>query len=218
MLLCTLALAGCGSRPAAELPPAAALAPVPANALTAGAAGRTFTVDRKANVVQVSGGGELKTGLEPASVTAVEGGTQVAVLSVRGRVLELFDARTLKRLGRADAGSGPVQVASNDDTYLYVTDAIGGSVLVFGTRPELHLVRRYGLAGGPWAITHDAQRRRLWVTLAGADRLVEMTTGRRIRKLREYPTVDQPSSVSVAADGIAVKGRDRAQVVRPRSR
>ncbi len=99
--------------------------------------------------MRVSGGGELKTGLEPASVTAVEGGTQVAVLSVRGRVLELFDARTLKRIGRADAGSGPVQVASNGDTYLYVTDAIGGSVLVFGTRPELHLVRRYGLAGEP---------------------------------------------------------------------
>jgi len=218
MLLCALALAGCGSRPAAELPPAAALAPAPANALTAGAAGRTFTVDREANTVRVSGGGELKTGLEPASVTAVAGGTQVAVLSVRGRVLELFDARTLKRLGRADAGSGPVQVASNDDTYLYVTDAIGGSVLVFGTRPELHLVRRYGLAGEPWAIAHDAQRRRLWVTLAGEDRLVEMTTGRRIRKLRDYPTVDRPSSVSVAAEGIAVKGRDRAQVVRPRSR
>ena len=168
--------------------------------------------------MRVSGGGELKTGLEPASVTAVEGGTQVAVLSVRGRVLELFDARTLKRIGRADAGSGPVQVASNGDTYLYVTDAIGGSVLVFGTRPELHLVRRYGLAGEPWAIAHDAERRRLWVTLAGADRLVEMTTGRRIRKLRDYPTVAQPSSVSVAADGIAVKGRDRAQVVRPRTR
>ena len=218
MLLCTLALAGCGSRPAADLPPAAALAPPPANALTASAAGRTFTVDRRANTVRVSGGGELKTGLEPASVTAVEGGTEVAVLSVRGRVLELFDARTLKRLGRADAGSGPVQVASNDDTYLYVTDAIGGSVLVFGTRPELHLVRRYGLAGEPWAIAHDAQRRRLWVTLAGEDRLVEMTTGRRIRKLRDYPTVDRPSSVSVAAEGIAVKGRDRAQVVRPRSR
>ena len=218
MLLCTLALAGCGSRPAAELPPAAALAPAPVNARTAGAAGRTFTVDREANTVRVSGGGELKTGLEPASITAVAGGTQVAVLSVRERVLELFDARTLKRIGRADAGSGPVQVASNDDTYLYVTDAIGGSVLVFGTRPELHLVRRYGLAGGPWAIAHDAQRRRLWVTLAGADRLVEMTTGRRIRKLRDYPTVDRPSSVAVAADGIAVKGRERAQVVRPRSR
>ena len=198
MLLCALALAGCGSRPAAELPPAAALATgarrTPSPRAPPGARSPSTAT---ANAVRVSGGGELKTGLEPASVTAVEGGTQVAVLSVRGRVLELFDARTLKRLGRADAGSGPVQVASNGDSYLYVTDAIGGSVLVFGTRPELHLVRRYGLAGEPWAIAHDAQRRRLWVTLAGADRLVEMTTGRRIRKLRDYPTVDRPSSVSV---------------------
>jgi len=133
-------------------------------------------------------------------------------------VLDLFDARTLRRIGRADAGSGPVRVASDGGNYLYVTDAIGGSVLVFSTRPDLHLVRRYGLEGEPWAIAHDVRRRRLWVTLAGADRLVEMTTGRRIRKLRDYPTVDRPSSVSVAAEGIAVKGRDRAQVVRPRSR
>jgi hypothetical protein len=219
LLLSTLALAGCGSAPAEDNPPAARLAGAArAEPSSATAAGRTFTVDRAANAVRVSGGDTLRTGLEPASITSAAGGSQVAVLSVRGRVLELFDARTLKRIGRADAGSGPVQVASNDDTYLYVTDAIGGSVLVFGTRPELHLVRRYGLAGEPWAITHDPQRRRLWVTLAGADRLVEMTTGRRIRKLCDYPTVDRPSSVSVAADGIAVKGRDRAQVLRPRSR
>ena len=217
--LCALALAGCGSAPAEEDPPAAALAGAPAaEPAAATAAGRTFTVDRAKDRVRVEGDGELRTGLEPASITSAAGDTQVAVLSVRGRLLELFDARTLKRLGRANAGSGPVQVASDGGHYLYVTDAIGGSVLVFGTRPELHLVRRYGLAGEPWAIAHDAQRRRLWVTLAGADRLVEMTTGRRIRKLRDYPTVDRPSSVSVAAEGIAVKGRDRAQVVRPRSR
>ena len=75
--------------------------------------------------------------------------------------------------------------------YLYVTDAIGGSVLVFNTTPELHLVRRYGLerrTRGRSSTTRE--RRRLWVTLAGADRLAEMTTGRRIRRLRDHPTVD----------------------------
>ena len=219
MLLCTLALAGCGSAPAEDNPPAARLAGAAhAEPSSATAAGRTFTVDRAANAVRVSGGGELKTGLEPASVTAVEGGTQVAVLSVRGRVLELFDARTLKRIGRADAGSGPVQVASNGENYLYVTDAIGGSVLVFGTRPELHLVRRYGLAGEPWAIAHDAERRRLWVTLAGADRLVEMTTGRRIRKLRDSATVAQPTSVVVDFPTITVASRNEVRHLEPRTR
>jgi hypothetical protein len=185
---------------------------------SATAAGRTFTVERGADRVRVSGGGELRTGLEPASITAAAGGSAVAVLSVRGRLLELFDARTLRRIGRADAGSGPVQVASDGGNYLYVTDAIGGSVLVFSTRPELHLVRRYGLEGEPWAIAHDGERRRLWVTLAGADELVEMTSGRRIRRLRARPTVPQPTAVAVDAGGVTVRGRDGAQDRLPLSR
>ena len=52
---------------------------------------------------------------------------------MRERVLDLFDARTLRPVGRANAGSGPVQVASDGGNYLYVTDATGGSVLVFHT-------------------------------------------------------------------------------------
>lgn len=218
--LSALALAGCGSAPAEDLPPAAALAGTTARAepASATAAGRTFTVDRAANRVRVSGGGELRTGLEPASITSLAGGRQIAVLSVRERVLELFDARTLRRIGRADAGSGPVRVASNEDTYLYVTDAVGGSVLVFSTRPELHLVRRYGLEGEPWAIAHDARRRRLWVTLAGADRLVEMTTGRRIRKLRDHPAAAQPSSVDVQYPTVTTSGRSGVRHFVPRTR
>lgn len=217
--LCALALAGCGSAPVEDLPPAAALAGVTrTESVRTTAAGRTFTVDRAANRVRVSGGGELRTGLEPASVTSLAGGRQVAVLSVRGRVLELFDARTLRRLGRADAGSGPVEVASDGGNYLYVTDAIGGSVLVFGTRPQLRLLRRYGLEGEPWGIAHDARRRRLWVTLAGRDRLVEMTTGRRIRRLRDSATVGRPTSVTVQYPVVTVSGLDGVRHVRPRTR
>ena len=218
--LSALALAGCGSAPVEDLPPAAALPGTAARAepASATAAGRTFTVDRAANRVRVTGGGELRTALEPASITSLAGGRRVAVLSVRERVLELFDARTLRRIGRADAGSGPVRVASNEDTYLYVTDAVGGSVLVFSTRPELHLVRRYGLEGEPWAIAHDARRRRLWVTLAGADRLVEMTTGRRIRKLDDYPAAAQPTSVDVQYPMVTTSGRSGVRHFVPRTR
>jgi len=217
--LCVLALAGCGSAPAEENPPAAALDGAPAaQPASARAGGRTFTVDRAADRVRVDGSGELATALEPASITSAAGGSQVAVLSVRARVLELFDARTLRRVGRADAGSGPVQVASNGANYLYVTDAIGGSVLVFNTRPALHLVRRYGLEGAPWGIAHDARRARLWVTLAKADRLVEMTSGRRIRRLRDAATVPEPTAVAVDAGGVTVRGRNGAQDRVPLSR
>ncbi len=242
-LLCALALAGCGSRPVGELPPAAALPAAPPQAAPPagrsapadGAArrdpgsvtvgGRTFTADRRASELRVLEDGRevrrRKTGLEPAAVAVAGKGTQVAVLSVRERVLELFDARTLRRIGGADAGSGPVQVASDGDTYLYVTDALGGSVLVFRTVGELTLVRRYGLAGNPWAIVHDGRRRRLWVTLAGANRLAELTTGRRIRLVRDYAALRQPSGVAVdeASGAVLVTGRPQGVVQRlePRS-
>jgi DNA-binding beta-propeller fold protein YncE len=234
-LLCLFALAGCGSAPSGALPPAASLpaapppiakpeglvrpagAPLP-DPGTATAAGRTFTVDRRANELRVDEDGQevrrLPTGLEPAAVAVAGKGTQVAVLSVRGRVLELFDARSLRRIGRANAGAGPALVASNEDTYLYVTDAIGGSVLVFHTIPELALVRRYGLPGGPWAIAYDPLRDRLWVTLAGVNRVAELTTGRRIRRLAEHAVLRQPSAVAVdeASGTISVTGQEQGVV------
>jgi hypothetical protein len=234
VVLCALALAGCGSAPATELPPAATLPDAPEqSAAPAGhvvsesrafrdparatTAGRTFVADRRAGVLRVLEDGReierLPAGPAPAAVTVAGNGGQVAVLSVRGRVLDLYDARTLRRVGRADAGSGPVQVASDGGSYLYVTDAIGGSVLVFHSVPELTLVRRYGMAGNPWAIVHDAARRRLWVTLAGANRLAELTTGRRIRRLRDFASVAQPSAVALGASGeVVVRGRDAGAV------
>jgi hypothetical protein len=233
-LLCALALAGCGTAPATELPPSATLPHAPPPSATpagrvveerrefpgparATAGARTYVADRHANVLRVLEDGReierLRTGLAPAAVALARDGGQVAVLSTRERVLELFDTRTLRRIGLAGAGSGPVQVASDGGTYFYVTDAVGGSVLVFHTVPQLTLVRRYGLEGNPWAIAHDAQRRRLWVTLAGANRLVEMSTGRRIRRLREYASVAQPSAVAVDGAAVAVRGRDHVQVL-----
>jgi DNA-binding beta-propeller fold protein YncE len=191
---------------------------------TVTAAGRRFTVDRAANAVRVLEDGRevgrLRTGLEPAALAVAGDGTQIAVLCVRERVLELFDARTLRRLGRASAGAGPVQVASDGDRYLYVTDSVGGAVLIFSTPGGLALVRRYGLEGAPWAIVHDAGRDRLWVTLASANRLAELTTGRRIRRLADYATVRRPSAVAAGERGVTVTGLEQGvvQLLEPRTR
>ena len=197
--------------PAASLPVAPPEATPPAGRVVAGrpardpwiatAGRRTFVADRRASVLRVLEDGReirrLPTGLEPAAVVAAGQRRQVAVLSVRERVLDLYDARTLRRIGRANAGAGPARLASDGATVLYVTDATGGAVLVFHTIPELELVRRYRLAGGPWGIAHDAGRRRLWVTLAGANRLAELTDGIRIRRLGDRPALRQPSAVAV---------------------
>ena len=86
-------------------------------------------------------------------------------------------------------------------------------MLVFHTVPELTLVRRYGLAGNPWAIVHDERRRRLWVTLAGANRLAELTTGRpdpAPRRLRRRCGSRPPSPST--SDGVSVTGREQGVV------
>jgi hypothetical protein len=85
-------------------------------------------------------------------------------------------------------------------------------VLVFHTIPELTLVRRYGLAGGPWGIAFDAPRDRLWVTLAGANRLAELSTGRRIRRLDDHAALRQPSSVAVEEGAVSVRGGEQGVV------
>jgi len=54
-----------------------------------------------------AGGGSARTCREPTAVALLDRGAKVAVLCGRERVLEVYDARTLKRLGRTGAGIGP---------------------------------------------------------------------------------------------------------------
>lgn len=161
---------------------------------------RTFQVDERANVLRALEDGRevarARTGLQPAGVALVDEGRQVGVLSVRERVLELFDARTLERTGWANAGTGPANVASDGGNYLYITDTIAGALLVFRILPELSLVRRYRLAGSPYAIAFGGEG--LLVTLTATNELVELSAGRRPRELRRFPSVRQPSGVAEA--------------------
>jgi len=221
------AAAGCGSLAPGELPPAATPAASPPAAaapagrvVPAGAApaaerlvsrpggritvgSRTVELLERQNAVRVLEDGRevarARTGLQPAALTLLEEGRLVAVLSVRERVLELFDARTLARAGRASAGSGPAGVVSNGDNYLYITDTTAGAVLIFRRAGgELRLDRRYRLADAPYAIDYDRVNRRLWVTLTASNELVELSAGRRPRELRRFAAVRQPNAVAVA--------------------
>jgi DNA-binding beta-propeller fold protein YncE len=242
-----LAASGCGSLAPEDLPPAATpAASPPAAAAAAGrvvhagaapAAGRllartatrlasgprTFEVLERENAVRVLAGrrelARAPTGLQPAALALLDSGRQVGVLSVRGRVLELFDARTLARTGRADAGTGPANVVSDGGNYLYVTDTTGGAVLIFRVAGGLRLERRYPLAGSPYAIAYDGLRRRLWVTLTATNELVELSAGRRPRELRRFPSVRGPVDVAVApASGRVVvsgAGGDLVQLLDP---
>ena len=169
------------------------------------AAGRlVFVGDERGNTVTVLDGrrrvGAFPVATQPGGLAAVADGRQVAVVSVRERLVELHDAGDRRRLARVAAGVGPTHVVSDARfDRLYVTDTDGNALLVFETRPQLELVRRVHLPGAPYGIAIDEQRHRLWVTLTGANEVVELPAHGRPHVLRRFPTARQPDTVAVDA-------------------
>jgi len=166
------------------------------------AAGRHIWVgDEHADTVSVVEGDRVVRTLEvarqPGGLTSLADGRRVAIVAVRERVLEVFDARTYERVGRAPAGVGPTHVVSDGRGLLYVVDTQGDALLVFDVAPKLQLTRRVYLRGSPYGIAIDREHGRIWVTLTARNRVVELAAGRRPRPLRELPTVRQPDTVAV---------------------
>ena len=225
LLVAAAATAGCGSEAVGELPPAAGPARSPAltatpvgrivavgagsGAVTADPGAHTFAVGRA--LVDARTGRVRRVGVgapTPRGVPA-DGGRLLAVLAPRARTLELEDPRTGARVAQAAAGIGPTHVAAAGDR-VYVTDTQGGALLVFVVRPELALVRRVFLPGGPYAIADDPVRHRLWVTLTASNVVVSLADDGRPVPLTRLPTVRQPNAVAVdsALGTVAVAGRD----------
>ena len=161
--------------------------------------GRWFVGDEGGNRVSVVERGRVVAGFgvatQPGGVAAL--GERVAVVSVRERRLELYDARTLHRAGSAPAGLGPTHVVCFSPGSCLVLDTRGGAILVYATRPRLEPTRRLYLPGGPYGVALDRVRRRVWVTLPALNQLVELPAHGRPHVLRRFPTVRQPDSVAV---------------------
>ena len=199
------------------LPGGRRLADVPVGAFphdAVGAGELVFVGDERGNTVTVVDGarqiGSFPVATQPGGLAAVADGRQVAVVSVRERVLELYDAATRRRIARVPAGVGPTHVVSEPRfDRLYVTDTSAGALLVFDTRPELELVRRVYLPGSPYGIAIDQERHRLWVTLTGSNEVVELPAHGRPHVLRRFPTPRQPDTVAVdeATGRVFVTGR-----------
>jgi DNA-binding beta-propeller fold protein YncE len=168
------------------------------------AGGRIWAADEHGNTVSVVEGDEVRTidvATQPGGVAAVDRGRKVAVVSVRERVLELYDSDTLERVGRVPAGAGPTHVVAGEGGLAYVVDTAGDGLLVFETRGRLRILRRYPLLGGPYGVAADLRSGRLWVTLTERNELVELATGSRPHRLNVYPTVRQPNTVAVDPAG-----------------
>ena len=123
------------------------------------AANAVLVGDERGNALSVVRGGQVtataKVATQPGGVAALDGGRRVAVVSVRERVLEVFDTRTLRRIGRAPAGVGPTHVACLERGPCYVVDTRGGALLVFSVGAGVEPTRRYALPGGP--VRHRAR-------------------------------------------------------------
>ena len=164
-------------------------------------------------------GRSVKTGREPIAVEVLDRGKKVAVLTGRERTLEIYDARTLERVGKTGAGIGPTGLATDGVELLWVTDVKGDALLVFHLRPRFELIRRVHQIGGPYAIAFDRERRGLWITVARTNQLVHYAAGSRPVLRETFPSIrDARRGVRLRRHGQRVRrGRDsgpaRAQQV-----
>jgi len=168
----------------------------------AAAAGeRVFVADEFAHTLTVFEAdrpvSRLRVALQPGGVTPLDQGRQVAVVSVRERVVEVFDVESGRRTGRAGAGVGPTHAVSDGGNYLFVTDTSGDALLVYHLRPRLELIRRYPLRGSPYGIAIDNRRHRMFVTQTALNQLTELIVGGRPSLVRRYATPRQPNTVAV---------------------
>ena len=130
----------------------------------------------------------------------------------------VYDAKTLKRLGRVPAGIGPTGLASDSVDVLYVIDVGRASRCSSTTRRRLELIRRVHLGGGPYAIAFDRERWGLWITLNGRNQLVNYAAGIRPVLRETFPSIQNARRVIVGDDSVSVQGTTDAQVLRLRSR
>jgi hypothetical protein len=230
-----LALVGCGSVAPAQLPaPASAPKSPPMTTAPAGEVmdgrelitdtvsrdGVSYTIDRDRDLIERTVGAATRshtTCREPVALALLSRGARIAVLCGRERVLDVYDATTLQRLGRTGAGIGPTDLATDGVDLLYVTDTLGEALLVFHLRP-FELIRRVHLGGGPYAIAYDRARWGLWIALPGANRLVNYAAGNRPVLRESLPSIRDAQAVSVDADAVTVFGQDQRQVLRVRTK
>lgn len=159
--------------------------------------GRIFVGDEGGDTMSVVEGGRrverLSAPVQPGGVVTSDDGELVAVVGVSERALELFDTRSLRRLGKIDTGVGPTHVVARGSRF-FVVDTRGDGLLEVLTDPPLRIHRRTALPGAPYGIAADPVRERFWVTLTETNEVVELTDRRR---LRSFPTVRQPNTVAV---------------------
>lgn len=188
-LLAATALAGCGSASTSDLP--APAQPDRSPALATAPRGTVTPMSREA----------AESAATPHRTAMLRGNSLRVVLDPQARTLTLIDAVGGAVRTTIPVGVGPTQLVCNAQGPCFVTDTTGDALLVVRVSPDgeqLRLTRRVYLAGAPYAIAVDPQRRRLWVTLTARNELAELGAHGRPHVLSRRPTVRQPDGVWVS--------------------
>jgi DNA-binding beta-propeller fold protein YncE len=165
-------------------------------AFTADELGGTVSAVRDDRVVKV-----FTDAVQPAGIVPV--GTTVGMVDVRKNTLTTYDADTLHILGETPSGAGPTHLVADRHGRMIATDTRGNQVLVFepqsqGPGSPPRQVAAIPQPGGPYGITYDPVRDRLWVASSGTNELAGYDMANpQPREIFRLPTVQNPYTVGV---------------------
>ncbi|WP_422746195.1 YncE family protein [Mycobacterium sp. WMMD1722] len=153
--------------------------------------GGTVAVLRGDDIVKV-----FTDSVQPAGLAPV--GTSMGLLDVRKNDLTVYDTDALTIVGSTPAGAGPTHQVADKHGRLIVTDTRGDAVRVFTPRPQPREVGMVAQSGGPYGITYDPTRDRVWVASSGTNEVVGYDMAQPTpREVARFPTVQNPYTVAV---------------------
>lgn len=153
--------------------------------------GGTVTVLRGDDIVKV-----FTDSVQPAGMAPV--GDRMGMLDVRKNDLTVYDAENLTIVGATPAGDGPTHLVADKHGRYIAADTRGDAVRVFDTQPRQ--IAEIAQPGGPYGITYDPTRDRLWVASSGTNEVIGYDMAEPTpREVKHIATVQNPYTVGVDA-------------------
>lgn len=153
--------------------------------------GGTVSVLRGDDIVKV-----FTDSVQPAGLAPV--GSSVGLLDVRKNDLTIYDTGSLTIVGTTPAGAGPTHQVADKHGRFIVTDTRGDTVRVFTPLPTPRQVGMVAQPGGPYGITYDPVRDRVWVASSGTNEVIGYDMADPTpREVQRFATVQNPYTVAV---------------------
>jgi DNA-binding beta-propeller fold protein YncE len=156
--------------------------------------GGTVAVLRGLEVVKV-----FADAVQPAGLASV--GASMGNIDVRKNDLTIYDVEHLSIVGSTPAGDGPTHLVADKHGRFIATDTRGDAVRVFEPLPTPHQVGEVAQPGGPYGITYDPTRDRVWVASSGTNEVIGYDMSAPTpREVQRVSTVQNPYTLGVDAN------------------